>query len=150
MSLTGSTVTNNAARNAGGIRTTFGGLTVRNSIVAGNRATGMYSSASPELQGGSRLTVTNSLVRNNTGTDLTPSGPTPDANGNLIGTEDAPIEPLLGPLQNNGGPTQTHSLRADSPALDRGVNPLNLANDQRGALFVRVSGAQADMGAFEL
>ncbi len=31
----------------------------------------------------------------------------PDANGNLVGTPTAPIDPKLGPLANNGGPTQT-------------------------------------------
>src|SRR4029079_500099 len=40
--------------------------------------------------------------------------------------------PLLGPLENNGGPTETHELLLGSPALDVGSNPLGLVFDQRG------------------
>jgi hypothetical protein len=57
--------------------------------------------------------------------------------------------PLLGPLANNGGPTQTHALLALSPAIDKGANPLGLSTDQRGAGFPRVIGAATDIGSFE-
>jgi hypothetical protein len=53
-------------------------------------------------------------------------------------------------LADNGGPTQTHALIAGSPAIDAGSNPANLATDQRGDGYVRVYGAAADIGAFEL
>jgi len=60
----------------------------------------------------------------------------------------------LGPLQDNGGPTYTHALSADSPALNAG-NPAApgsggyacAANDQRGVS--RPQGSACDMGAFE-
>jgi hypothetical protein len=55
----------------------------------------------------------------------------------------------LGPLANNGGPTQTQALSAGSPAIDAGSNPANLTTDQRGGTFVRVSGTAADIGAYE-
>jgi hypothetical protein len=64
-------------------------------------------------------------------------------NGNMVG-----VDPLLGPLADNGGPTQTHALLPGSPAIDRGRNDLGLATDQRG--FGRVAGRAADMGAFEV
>jgi hypothetical protein len=51
---------------------------------------------------------------------------------------------------NNGGPTRTHALDAESQAIDEGANPRSLANDQRGAAFDRVVGTRADIGAFEL
>jgi len=54
------------------------------------------------------------------------------------------------PLSNNGGPTFTHSLSGESPALDMGANPRSLATDQRGASYARIVGGQADIGAFEL
>jgi hypothetical protein len=57
--------------------------------------------------------------------------------------------PLLGPLQNNGGPTQTHALLAGSPAIDAvtsGCPPP--PTDQRGVL--RPQGAACDIGAYEL
>jgi RTX calcium-binding nonapeptide repeat (4 copies) len=60
------------------------------------------------------------------------------------------VDPSLGPLQNNGGPTETHALLVGSPALDTGINPLSLAFDQRGAGFFRQSGPGVDIGAFEL
>jgi hypothetical protein len=50
-------------------------------------------------------------------------------------------------LADNGGLTSTHALMPNSPALDRGANPLNLTTDQRGA--ARQSGPGVDMGAFE-
>ncbi len=59
-------------------------------------------------------------------------------------------DPLLAPLANNGGPTFTHALPSDSPAINQGANPLSLLTDQRGESFVRVVGGQGDIGAFEL
>lgn len=59
------------------------------------------------------------------------------------------IDPLLGPLENNGGPTETHQLTPLSPAIDSGSNPLGLVFDQRGAGFPRTIGSQTDIGALE-
>ena len=42
-----------------------------------------------------------------------------DAGGNLTG-----VDPLLGPLQNNGGPTETRALLPGSPAKDVGPDPV--------------------------
>jgi hypothetical protein len=62
---------------------------------------------------------------------------------------------LLGPLQNNGGPTQTMAPLPGSPAIDAGASTLAvdaqgnpLTTDQRG--LARVSGAAVDIGAFEI
>jgi CSLREA domain-containing protein len=59
-------------------------------------------------------------------------------------------DPLLAPLANNGGSTRTHALMDGSPAIDRGSNPFSLSTDQRGPSHPRVSGGQADIGAFEV
>lgn len=59
-------------------------------------------------------------------------------------------DPLLLPLVDNGGPTLTHALAFESPARNRGSNPLLLEVDQRGPGFPRISGAQIDIGAFEV
>ena len=48
--------------------------------------------------------------------------------GNLVG-----VDPKLGPLQSNGGPTPTMALLPGSPAIDAGSNPLGLTTDQRGS-----------------
>ena len=37
-------------------------------------------------------------------------------NGNRVGSADAPIDRLLGPLRDNGGPTLTHALLGHRPA----------------------------------
>lgn len=57
-------------------------------------------------------------------------------------------DPLLGPLQDNGSGLPTHGLLAGSPAIDAGSNGHALPYDERGAL--RVTGARADIGAFEV
>jgi HYR domain len=55
---------------------------------------------------------------------------------------------LLGPLQDNGGPTLTHALLPGSPAIDAGDNTDAPLMDQRGV--PRPQGAAVDIGAFEL
>jgi parallel beta-helix repeat protein len=45
-------------------------------------------------------------------------------------------DPLLGPLQDNGGPTWTHALLVDSPAIDKGKN-FTATTDQRGSGYAR-------------
>ena len=93
----------------------------------------------------------NSLVGNNAGADLAaaPVG-TPDANGNLAGTPTAPIDAKLGPLADNGGPTETCALLSGSPALNLGSNPGNLPTDRAApASCARVGGA-TDIGAYQV
>lgn len=62
------------------------------------------------------------------------------------------IDPTLGPLQDNGGPTLTHALLPGSAAVDAGdpdfVPPP--AFDQRGEGFERIVNGRIDMGAFEV
>jgi hypothetical protein len=70
-------------------------------------------------------------------------------NGNLVGSAAAPIDPLLGPLQDNGGPTKTHALLIGSPAIDAGNNAYATDWDQRGEGFPRIVNGIIDIGAFE-
>jgi hypothetical protein len=58
------------------------------------------------------------------------------------------VDPLLGPLASNGGPTETRALLPGSPALDAGTAVGAPANDQRGVR--RPQGTGVDIGAFEL
>jgi hypothetical protein len=82
------------------------------------------------------------------------SGPHADEGGNLQypGTDcEATIpsaDPLLGPLQNNVGPTETMALQPGSAAIDAAVDANCPATDQRGV--VRPQGPHCDIGAFEL
>jgi hypothetical protein len=66
-----------------------------------------------------------------------------NATGDVDGTD-----PLLGPMADNGGPTRTRAIPANSPAVDRVPTPCGGGVDQRGA--ERPSGAGCDSGAFEL
>ena len=72
-----------------------------------------------------------------------------DASCALGGTGDLnSTNPLIGPLANNGGPTQTHALLSGSPAID--LVPLSsrtVSTDQRG--IARPQGAACDSGAYE-
>lgn len=73
--------------------------------------------------------------------------------GHLTGPGDQiNTDPLLGPLEDNGGPTFTHELLAGSPAIDAGdpnFTPPPLF-DQRGSGFDRVVNGRLDIGSFEV
>jgi hypothetical protein len=76
-----------------------------------------------------------------------------DTSCNLTGPGDITGDLLLGPLQDNGGPTWTHALLACSPALDAGDNAACPATDQRGLSRPKDGNgdgtALCDIGAFE-
>jgi predicted outer membrane repeat protein len=154
---------------AGGVSNGYGSqpFELDHTIIAGN--TGTFQGA-PDFRlnsNSSGFTVRFSLIGDNSGNPPTaplaeaPVG-SPDFNGNLIGKPVALgghgiINPLLGPLANNGGPTQTRALLPGSPAIDAGavVTGTPLGYDQRGNPFSRaVDGnadgvARIDMGAYE-
>ena len=75
-------------------------------------------------------------------------------NGNQVGV----ANPGLGPLADNGGPTQTIALMTGSPAIDAGSNALavdpstgqTLTTDQRGTGFARIVNGTVDIGAYEV
>ncbi|MEM7315839.1 MAG: choice-of-anchor Q domain-containing protein, partial [Planctomycetota bacterium] len=125
-------------------------LTIHNSILAGNtNFDKTIDFVAPA--GTSAFTVTNSLIGDNLGTTLA-EAQTEDSNGNLVGSSTNPIDPMLGQLADNGGPTETHDLLAGSPALDAGDPSMTAAagaTDQRGPGFERVSNGRVDIGAVE-
>jgi hypothetical protein len=69
-------------------------------------------------------------------------------NGDLVGTAAVPLDPLLGPLSDNGGPTWTHAPLPGSPAIGAGSTFGVPPTDQRG--LRRVVCGRADIGAFEV
>ena len=153
------TVTLNSASTDGGgvaIGDSISQLTLHNSIVAVNTANVFAPDISSNLSA-IGLDVASSLVGDRRGSGLAESQ-TPDANGNLIGdlTEGGLIDPLLQPLADNAGLTETHQPQLGSPVIDAANDVLSvgrggevLVADQRGLPFSRANGT-ADMGAFEI
>ena len=153
-----STISGNSAGLVGGgvvsniVISSDAAFTIVNSIVAGN----LGPEGSPsDIPGGSSSYSTSNLsaasADNLIGDAATAGGLVNGVNGNIVG-----VDPLLGPLADNGGPTQTMALLAGSPAIDKGDNTLvpidpstglPVTTDQRG--FTRVVNGTVDIGAFE-
>ncbi|HTU78222.1 MAG TPA: choice-of-anchor Q domain-containing protein [Solirubrobacteraceae bacterium] len=122
------------ASGAGGnIDASPGPVTLKNTIVSAGAAASGPNCTANVISAGHNLEST------------TPSecGLNP-ALGDLIGAN-----PLLGPLQSNGGPTQTQALLEGSPAIEAGENAGCPATDQRGVARPQPSGGRCDIGAFE-
>jgi hypothetical protein len=137
VTLTSSTLSGNSATTGGGIDN-VGLLAVtrsRNTILAGNTAPG-----SPDISG-----PLNSQGHNLIGDGTGGSGFDPT---DLVGTAGKPIDPKLGPLQDNSGPTETMALLLGSPAIDAGDNTDAPPTDQRGA--PRIFNGVIDIGAYEV
>src|SRR5262249_6569659 len=121
----------------GGVRGLgLGSTSVRNTIIAGNSADGF----DPDVTG-SFASQGHNLI------GILTSNATGFVASDLTGTAASPLDPRLGPLKNNGGPTFTHALRGNSPALNAGDNDNAPPTDQRGQ--ARIVGGTIDIGAFE-
>ena len=172
LTVTNSTFSGNYARFAGGgiCNDVFGSatLTVSNSTFSGNSAesggSGISNSGAMTIEStilnagalgenlyngfGTVISLGYNLSSDNAGGLLT-------AIGDQINTD-----PMLGPLQDNGGPTFTHAPLTGSPAIDAGKNFTAGTTDQRGLGFVRTfdsssiananGGDGTDIGAFEV
>jgi hypothetical protein len=139
-----STITgNHALKGGGGIasgqgyapiseQVALGRMTLHNTVVAGNTSDAGTANCHVKAQ------VIASLGHNLASDDscfLTAPGDVPKT------------DPLLGPLADNGGPTQTVALRAGSPAIDTADAAACPDHDQRGTK--RPAGSGCDIGAFE-
>jgi hypothetical protein len=136
----------------GGIIKTSGSVSIKNCIIALNRSNG----GGPDLYG--QFT---SQGHNLIGKPYENTGFTNGVSGDIVGTSAAPIDPLLAPLGNYGGPTQTMALLPGSRAIDAGDNCVVLASgsggclasplitDQRDTGFARQVNGTVDIGAFE-
>src|SRR5262245_55645678 len=147
--ITNCTIYANNALQGGGIAVIGGTVTIRNSIMASNTSIVTGSGAAPDCYGGI-ISAGFNLVGN--AANSSGWGST----GDMTGSPAAPMNPQLGPLQNNGGPTWTMAPLGASLAIDRG-NSSGITNDQRGAVrpFDRSApndpgGDGSDIGAFEV
>lgn len=162
VSIINSTIADNAGS---GVINRAGVVTIRNSTIAANTHRGI------EQEGAATTTLGNTILAGNfnaanlddangsflsegfnfVGVGTGTAGLVHGASGNHVGTAASPLDPLLGPLANNGGPTLTRALRPLSPAINAGSPGLAqpLATDQRGGGFPRVIGGRLDIGALE-
>src|SRR5262249_18005001 len=129
LTVTSSTLSGNAATDQGGGIYSNGTSAVTNSVntlIAGNSAPSSPDVAGPLTSQGHNLIGDGSGGSGYTSTDL-------------VGTSTNPIDPKLGPLQDNGGPTQTMALLPGSPAIDAGDNAFSPGPfDPRGPRFARI------------
>lgn len=139
LTISSSTITQNSGGPGAGIAGGGAPITIKNSIVANNDPKGRGGNLS-----GTIISEGYNLFEDTFGSII--SG---NSTGNLIG-----VDARLGSLQNNGGPTKTHALSSDSPAVNSG-NPDGcrdhagtlLSTDQRG--HIRIQNEACDIGSFE-
>jgi CSLREA domain-containing protein len=163
-SVINSTVSGNGHQflsSGGGVRLVYGSLSLTNSTVTGNTvAVGLPNSAGgvvipppanpPQSFVGS---VQNNIIAYNTGADCSRDlgitgyhNLSSDSSCGFTGTGDRQnTNPMLGALQDNGGPTLTHALSSGSPAVNTGLASGCPSNDQR--LAPRY--ASCDIGSYE-
>src|SRR5262249_36065656 len=137
--LTNCTVSGNSAGYCGGLLSGYPAstITLGNTIVAGNTGGDVASFGGVFVSHGNNLVGAIGFTSGWVGSDLT-------------GTNAKPLNPVLAPLGNYGGATQTMALLPGSPALDTGSNallPAGLSTDQRG--LPRIVNGIVDIGAFE-
>jgi hypothetical protein len=179
LTVTNSTLSDNSAifdGLGGGIYNT-GTLTVTNSTISGNSASyglggGIYND-NATLNIGDTILKTGASGANiyndsgpvtSLGYNLSSDAGVTNVNGGTGGLtatgDQTSKDPMLGPLQDNGGPTFTHELLTGSPAIDQGKNFSGSTTDQRGTGFARTfdnpsianatGGDGTDIGAFEV
>ncbi len=139
LTLVNVTITENLGIYAGGIDQ-YGPITIRNTIVAGN----LVELTEPDWRNQASATITSgggNLIGDNTGVSF------PSSTMDAVGTSLSPINPNLGPLQNNGGFTHSHTPFTGSPAINGGINAGVSQFDQRGV--ERILGGTVDKGAVE-
>jgi hypothetical protein len=168
MVIVNSTISGNRAIGAaGGVYAKYRPLGVYNSTIALNTAgfpfgAGLYLAYDTTLE--------SSIVSGNTSGDGLNaadiggvSGTNVTGANNLVMASTLPLpadtitlDPLLGPLQRNGGYTATHALMPGSPAIDHGNDHSGARYDQRALGppglqygYERIVGPSADIGAFE-
>ncbi|HEX7315295.1 MAG TPA: Calx-beta domain-containing protein [Pyrinomonadaceae bacterium] len=170
LTLTNCTVTLNGAAGGRGQTSSAegGGILFRgsgtakpiNTIVAGNAARGNSNGGGandtangPDVSG-TFATLGHNLVGKNDGAEASFPAGRPNVFADIVGTSAAPVDAVLGPLADNGGPTRTHRPWRDSPAVESGDNavlgpPYNLTTDQRGPGFPRLVHGRVNMGSVE-
>ena len=153
VTLTNSTISGNLAGVSGGA--IDGGGNITTSTISGNSPGGISVTGT--------LEIGNTVLKAGTGANISNNGGgiasdgynvcSDNSGGFLNGPGDQiNTDPLLGSLQDNGGPTFTHELLKGSPAIDAGDPKFSPPPyyDQRGPGFPRVRNDRIDVGSFEV
>jgi predicted outer membrane repeat protein len=149
------TIYNNSAIQGGGVyfdNEPYGTSVLRNNTLSGNSGWNLY------INNGNLELFNNILANSKSGSDCFAGAATILAGDNNLIENDAnspyscgiasvTSDPLLQPLAENGGATQTMALIAGSPAIDAGEDEHCLMADQRGE--IRPQGKHCDIGAYE-
>jgi uncharacterized repeat protein (TIGR01451 family) len=157
VTLTNGTISGNTASGSGGgILDNSGTVTLTNGTISGNTASGSGGG----IDNGGTVAIYSSIVSGNTGgncggSPVRSGGYNLDSDGTCgltAATDKNNVDPQLGPLQGNGGPTETMAPASTSPVVDaipKGTNGCGttIKTDQRGV--PRPQGAGCDTGAFE-
>ncbi|HEV3438933.1 MAG TPA: choice-of-anchor Q domain-containing protein [Gemmata sp.] len=183
--ITGNTALNNNDRASGGGISTAAGFTgslfLQNDTINGNGA-GNGGGVASDGSAGSSIVVQNTIIAGNFGNNgvngADAVGAFTDDGGNLIGTSGTgsgntgftasttqtgiaadPLDPLLGPLQDNGGPTvgatgdsitlQTEALLPGSKAIAKGIAGGPMVDERGFSVVGEAQGTSPDVGAFQ-
>jgi len=152
---------NSTVEFGGGIGNVTGPLVLTNVTLSGNTALGEDGGAIDNSDPESSVQLKNTIVAGDSGINcsgvLASLGHnlSSDASCGFSGPGDLNnTNPLLGPLQDNGGPTKSHALLSGSPAIDAGDNAGSPSTDQRGVLRPQDGNsdgnAVVDIGAYEV
>ena len=143
---------NSASTSGGGISNeTYSNPTLTNVTFSGNSATtvggGIYNDFS-----GSNATIRNSILYGNFGGEIYNGRSTAVVSYSIVqggypGIGNIDADPVLEPLHDNGGFTQTMALGAGSPAIDAAEDASCPDTDQRE--ITRPQGSHCDIGAYE-
>jgi hypothetical protein len=176
--LTNSTISGNSAADRGGgiFNSNQSGMIVTNCTIANNHT---ESGGWADGRGGGihnsplgTATLNNTIVAGNTQGEFRVPDDLYNFNGFVTGnfslidaisfgtvtgeSNQIDVDARLAPLADNGGPTLTHALHLESPAVDAGSTALALdpdgqplLTDQRGSGFLRVTGSAVEIGAIE-
>jgi len=149
--LINTTVADNQAGSLAGALLNAGTCNLIHCTIAENR-----SDTGGGIVNAGTLTLTNCLLADNQPDNCLLETPPYSRGGNLdsghscqLGRLDiSGLDPLLGPLADNGGPTMTMALPPESPAVDGGIELDGIVSDQRDA--PRPTRRGMDSGAYEL
>jgi CSLREA domain-containing protein len=171
VTLTSATISGNSGAYGGGIGTFSGAVTLTNTTISGNSSAGYFDSGVGHFGGGGissrsgAVILRNSIIAENSDDGTAPDIKAPDDPGSklevshcLIGNSTGArldeaklnennlidVDPLLAPLADNGGPTQTILPYPESPVINAGA-PTGQSADQRGLALL----GAPDIGAVE-